>query len=85
MKIYVVIFLVALCVSCAALMNPQEQPVNLIDGNEKIYTTTCSGVAETMGTCHVKARRTCKQGYTLLSESQDNSAVHRQIRFQCKA
>jgi len=84
MKTYIVLFLIALNISCTALMNPQEQPVNLIDGKAKIYSTTCSGLAETIGTCHEKARRTCKQGYALLSESYDNSGVHRQIKFQCK-
>jgi len=84
MKIYVIFFLIALSISCTALMNPQEQPVNLIDSKEKIYITTCSGMAETIGTCHEKAKRTCKQGYSLLNEILDNSGVHRQIRFQCK-
>jgi hypothetical protein len=84
MKTYGILFLVALCISCTALMNPQEQPVNLIDSKSKIYSTTCSGFAENIGTCHEKARRTCKQGYTLLNEILDSSGVHRQIRFQCK-
>ena len=84
MKTYIVLFLIALNVSCAALMNPQEQPINLIDGKSKIYSTTCSGLAETIGTCHEKAKRTCKEGYNLLNEVRDNSGVHRQIKFQCK-
>ena len=83
MKNYVILFLIALSVSCTALTNPQEQPVNLVDSKAKIYSTTCSGLAETIGTCHEKARRTCRQGYILLDESQDSTA-HRQIRFQCK-
>ncbi len=65
-------------------MNAQEQPVNIVDGKLNIYTTTCSGVAETIGTCHKKAKRTCKQGYNLLHEVRDSSGVHREIRFQCK-
>ncbi len=65
-------------------MNPQEQPVNLIDGKAKIYSTNCSGLAETIGTCYDKARRTCKEGYNLLNEVRDSSGVHRQIKFQCK-
>jgi hypothetical protein len=84
MKTYIVLFLIALNVSCAALMNPQEQPVNLIDGKSKIYSTTCSGLAETIGTCHEKAKRTCKEGYNLLNEVRDSSGVNRQIKFQCK-
>jgi hypothetical protein len=65
-------------------MNPQEQAVELIDAKANIYSTTCSGMAETMGTCHEKAKITCKQGYNLLNEVRDNSGVHRQIKFQCK-
>jgi hypothetical protein len=71
-------------VSCSTLMNVQEQPVNIIDGKLNIYTTTCSGMVETIGTCHQKAKRTCKQGYRVLKESIDTSGVHREIRFQCE-
>ena len=46
--------------------------------------TTCSGMAENMGTCYEKAKRTCKEGYNLLNEVKDSSGVHREIRFQCK-
>ncbi len=84
MKTFVTLFLIALNVSCAALMNPQEQPVNLVDSKAKIYTTTCSGMAETLGSCYQKARRTCQYGYKLLNESQNNSGAQRQITFQCK-
>jgi len=74
----------ALNVSCSTLMNTQEQPIELIDGKKNIYRTTCSGLAETIGTCHQKAKRTCKQGYEVLNENLDSSGVHRAIRFQCK-
>jgi len=65
-------------------MNTQEQPVNVVNGKLNIYSTTCSGMAETIGTCHQKAKRTCKQGYEVLKENFDSSGVHREIRFQCK-
>ena len=65
-------------------MNPQEQPIELVDSKANIYVTTCSGMAETIGSCHEKARRTCKQGYEILNETLDSSGVHRKIRFQCK-
>jgi len=78
------LFLIVLNVSCSSLMNAQEQPVELVDGKANIYITTCSGMAETIGTCHQKAKRTCKQGYEVLSENLDSSGVHRGIRFQCK-
>ena len=70
--------------SCQSLMNAQEQPINLIDSQNHTYMTTCSGLAETIGTCHEKAKRTCKQGYNLLNEVRDSSGVHREIKFQCK-
>jgi hypothetical protein len=84
MKTYSILFLMALNISCTSLMNPQAQPVHLIDGKLSIYMTTCSGMAETMGTCHEKAKKTCTQGYKVLSEISDSSGVHRKIQFQCK-
>ena len=84
MKTYVILFLMILNVSCASFMNPQEQPIQLINSELNIYMTTCSGVAETIGTCHQKAKRTCKNGYEVLDEKLVNSGVHREIRFQCK-
>ena len=78
------LFLITLNASCSTLMNVQEQPVNVVDGKLNIYSTTCSGMAETMGTCHQKAKRTCRQGYEVLKENLDTSGVHREIRFQCK-
>ena len=84
MKKISVLLLMVLNLSCQSLMNGQEQSVNLIDSQNHIYMTTCSGMAETMGTCYEKAKRTCKEGYNLLNEVRDSSGVHREIRFQCK-
>ncbi len=84
MKKFSGIILALLNLSCTALMNPQEQPVNLIDDINKIDLTTCSGLAETTGTCHMKAKRTCSKGYKVLDEIIGSSGVHRQLRFQCK-
>jgi hypothetical protein len=84
LKKYIVLFLIALNVSCSSLMNAQEQPVELVDGKLNIYSTTCSGMVENIAACHQKAKRTCKQGYEVLDEIRDNSGVHRGIRFQCK-
>jgi hypothetical protein len=84
MKNYILFFLMALNVSCASLMNPQEQPVQLVDSKLNIYMTTCHGMAETIGTCYQKASRTCNSGYTTLEEKLDSSGVHREIRFQCQ-
>jgi hypothetical protein len=65
-------------------MNPQVQPVNLIDDKLNIYMTTCSGMAETIGTCYEKAKRTCNTNYEVLREKLDNSGIHREIQFRCK-
>jgi hypothetical protein len=84
MKTYSILFLMALNISCASLMNPQVQPVNLIDDKLNIYMTTCSGMAETIGTCYEKAKSTCNKNYEVLREKLDNSGIHREIQFQCK-
>ena len=73
----------ALNAACSTLMNAQEQPVELIDAKVNTYRTTCSGLAETIGTCHQKAKRTCEKGYEVLLENRDNSGVHREIQFKC--
>ena len=84
MKNFGILLLMTLNISCASLMNAQEQPVELIDGKANIFSTTCSGMAETIGTCHEKAKRTCNKGYEVLKEKIDSSGIHREIRFQCK-
>lgn len=70
--------------SCKSFIYSQEQPVNLVDRKNNIYMTTCSGFAETIGTCFQKAQKTCDKGYSVLEEKRDSSGVHREIRFQCK-
>jgi hypothetical protein len=84
LKKYITLVLIVLNTACTALINGQEQPVQLMNAKEYIYMTSCSGVAETIGTCHEKAKRTCKKGYKVLNEKLDSSGVHREIRFQCK-
>ena len=84
MKTLGILFLMALNISCTSLMNPQVQPVNLIDGKLNIYMTTCSGMAETIGACYEKAKSTCNKSYEVLREKLDNSGIHREIQFQCK-
>ena len=84
LKKYTTLILILLNTACSALMNGQEQSVKLVNAKESIYVTTCSGVVETIGTCHQKAKRTCNNGYEVLNEKLDSSGVHREIRFQCK-
>ncbi len=75
----------ALTLSCKSLINGQEQTVNLIDTKNNIYMTTCSGMAETIGSCYQKAQKTCSRGYSIKEERFDSSGVHRLIKFQCKS
>ena len=82
-KISIVILLVS-NISCSSLMHYQEQPIEVVDQKSNIYKTTCSGMAESIGTCHQKAKRTCERGYQVLNEKLDSSGVHREIKFQCK-
>ena len=64
-------------------MNAQEQPVNVIDGKNNIYMTTCSGMALTIGSCFQKAQKTCDKGYHLIEEKIDSSCASRdQIPMQ---
>ncbi len=80
-----VLFLMITILSCKSLMNPQDQPINLIDSKNNIYMTTCSGLAETIGSCYQKAQKTCNKGYELIEEKIDSSGVHRFIKFQCRS
>ena len=72
------------CASCSALMNGELQPVKLIDNRSNTYITSCNGTAETMGSCHQKARETCDKGYKTLEEKTDSTGIFREIKFQCK-
>jgi len=81
-KISIVILLVS-NISCTSLIYYQEQPVEVVDQKSNIYKTTCSGMAESIGTCHQKAKRTCERGYQVLNEKLDSSGVHREVKFQC--
>jgi hypothetical protein len=64
-------------------MQGQEQPVKQI-GKDGLYITTCSGLAETLGSCFEKAKNTCNGSYDIIKQSQDSTGVHRELTFQCK-
>lgn len=84
-KFFILILLVFVY-GCSSLLNNSGriQPVQLLDSKTQIFRTTCSGLAETIGSCHMKAKETCVRGYKLLSEKLDSSGVHREIIFQCQ-
>ena len=69
---------------CAQLMNPQAQPVVVKDANQKIMSTTCSGLAEDWGTCNSKAMKACPNNYIILDKTQESNGVIRSMTFQCK-
>ena len=73
---------VVLLCGCANLMHGQVQPVKLLKNNT--YQTTCSGLAETMGSCYQKAKETCQTNFKALEEKVDSSGVHREMIFQCE-
>ncbi|MDB9717218.1 hypothetical protein OAA47_02965 [Methylophilaceae bacterium] len=68
--------------SCHAFTSPQEQPVIQLEDN--VYKTTCSGTVENWGQCFIKAKRTCQEGYTNIEKLADSSGVHRSFSFSCK-
>jgi hypothetical protein len=82
MKLLVLIVTISLA-GCAQLMQGQEQPVTQI-GKDDLYITTCSGLAETLGSCFDKANKTCHGKYAIVKQTQDSSGVHRELTFQCK-
>ncbi len=84
-RLFIIILIVFQC-GCASLLNGKDQiqPVKLLDNKTQIFMTTCSGMAETIGSCYAKANEACAKGYTLLFEKLDSSGIHREIRFQCR-
>jgi hypothetical protein len=84
-KFFIMLVIVFQC-ACSSLFNNkgQWQPVRSLDSKAQIFLTTCNGMAETIGTCHTKAKETCAGGYRLLSEKIDGSGIFREITFQCK-
>ena len=78
--------LVVFELGCSSLLSSSGriQSVHLLDSNTQTFRTTCSGMAETIGSCHMKAKETCEKGYQLLLEKLDSSGVHREITFQCQ-
>ena len=80
------LILIVFVSGCSSLLNlnGRIQPVQLLDNKTQTFRTTCSGMAETIGSCHMKAKETCVRGYQLVSEKLDSSGVHREIIFQCQ-
>lgn len=75
-----------LLTSCYALSNPQGtiQSVKLVDANQKVYKTTCSGMVEMWPDCLSKAKTTCDKGYIELEKIITPAGARRELKFQCK-
>ena len=80
---FIILFVFLASTGCDQLLKGQAQTVKQI-GKDDIYFTTCSGMAETIGFCYDKAKKTCSGGYTVIKEYLDSSGVHRELTFQCK-
>jgi hypothetical protein len=83
---FFIMLLVVFELGCSSLLSSSGriQSVHLLDSKTQTFRTTCSGMAETIGSCHMKAKETCEKGYQLLLEKLDSSGVHREITFQCQ-
>lgn len=81
MKLLIYFVIIALINGCSSLMNPQMQPVESLGQNN--YKTTCSGTVETWGTCQMKAKQTCINGYEVSDQVASSSGVHRSLTFHC--
>ena len=69
-------------VGCKQLMHGDLQPV--IAKKDGVYFTTCTGLVETWGTCHDKARDTCKGDYTVLNRFETpTGGGRRELTFRC--
>lgn len=69
--------------ACSSLTNFQEQPVVQLRDN-KMFKTTCSGMAEDWGSCHRKAKRTCVNGYDVTDKTAESNGIVREMVFTCK-
>jgi hypothetical protein len=85
MKKLISVFIVGLILmGCKQLMNGELQPVKLINAKENIYFTTCTGLVETWGTCHDKARQACKGDYAVLNRFETpTGGGRRELTFKC--
>ena len=70
--------------ACAQLMHGDVQPVIVKNLKEKVYFTTCSGVVETLGTCHDKAKVTCQGKFNVIDLYETPTGARRELTFQCK-
>jgi hypothetical protein len=80
---YLLLISALMIVSCAQLMNGQQQPVIQKSVKEKIFFTTCSGAVEDWSSCNRKARSTCTNGYSEIKRFESAVGGRRELTFQC--
>jgi hypothetical protein len=81
MKLFTIITLSLLMLSCKALNAPQTTPVKKISDN--VYEAECNGLAETMGNCFDKAKKTCQGDFNEIERKEHKSGAFRSIVFSC--
>jgi len=85
MKLTLIISLVFLT-SCAQLMSgeSQLQPVVIKDAKSKIMATSCSGMVEDWGSCNMKAKKSCPEGYDVIKKTENAPNASREMEFKCR-
>ena len=74
--------LTILLAGCAQLMQGEQQPV--IEKNNGMYFTTCSGTVEEWSSCNLKAKKTCPNGYNTEDKLESAVGGRRELTFSCK-
>ena len=82
MKLFTIIILSLFLLSCKALTNPQTSSVKKLSQNT--YEAECNGLAETMGNCFDKAKKTCQGDFNEIERKEHQSGAFRSIVFSCK-
>lgn len=84
MKRFLIIVILINLHGCTQLQKGQMQPVLPKDLKQDIWMTNCGGAVEVWNSCYNKAQITCKNGYTVISHSENATGTVRELIFQCK-
>ena len=64
-------------------MNGQQQPVIEKNFKDRVFFTTCSGAVEDWGSCNLKAKNKCVNGYSVVNRFESAVNGRRELTFQC--
>jgi len=78
------LFLLLALAACAQIQKGQIQPVLVKDLKKNIWLSSCGGAVETWGSCHDKAKETCRGHYAVLDRFENQTGTKRELTFQCK-